>query len=101
MIVLPWSSAMTYSRRMGLEGLSAHGTSAQRLRRLGDLAVSPPICQALAADALERERGALHVIHAESDARVIAEVEFLHVAEKVLLANVVERADQPALENGE
>src|SRR4051812_35446261 len=38
---------------------------------------SPPIRQALAADAFKRECGALHIIHAKRRAGVVAEIKFL------------------------
>ena len=55
--------------------------------RLGGCeAVSPPIGEALAADALEGDVGALRVIDAKADTVGIAEVELGKVARKVLLA---------------
>lgn len=73
--------------------------------------VSPPICQALAADALGNRSGALGIIEAglfpltvHTDAGfavVVAEVKFRGVALQMLRANVVERADDAALEDRE
>src|SRR5688500_2783270 len=63
------------------------------------LHVSPPIRQALPANALECVVGALNIVYTKSGAEVVAEVELLHVAVKVLFANMMERADQAALED--
>src|SRR5687768_8413658 len=65
------------------------------------LAVSPPISQTLARDVLQRNVSALHIVHAQRDAVVPAEVELVDVALQVLLANVVERANQSSLQQRE
>lgn len=54
--------------------------------------------QALPFDALEQCRGALHVVDAELDPMVPAEIELVDIALQVLFADMVERADQTALE---
>lgn len=65
------------------------------------LAVNPPIGQALAGDALQRQGSAVHVVVTQSGAGVVAEIELGHVALHVLFTNMVEGADQTALEDGE
>src|SRR5260221_4353716 len=60
-----------------------------------------PIRQSLAADALQQVVSALAVRDAEGRAVVIAKVELGNVARKMLLANVMKRADQAALEDRE
>lgn len=54
--------------------------------------------QPLPFDALEQCLRALHVIHAEGNPMVPAEIELSRVALKVRFADAVERADQAALE---
>src|SRR2546430_16710258 len=65
------------------------------------LCVSPPICQALAGDALERDCSTLFIRHTELGAIVVSEVELGDIALKMLLANMVIRSDQAALEDVE
>ena len=72
-------------RRLGLHG--------------GFLRVNPPIGETLAADALKRSGSTVGVVEAERLARVPAEVELSRVALKVLLADAVEGAIEPALED--
>ena len=64
----------------------------------GDLGT---ICQALAFDVLENRASALHIIEAQQDAMVPAEIELGGVALQVLFADAVERADQATLEKRE
>src|SRR5207245_11450333 len=63
------------------------------------LCVSPPIRQALPGD--ERYGCALFVGHAKLRARVVSEVEFGDDPLKMLLANMVIRSDETALEDVE
>lgn len=63
--------------------------------------VNPPIGKALAADALQRFDGAFPITHAKRGAVVVAEIELVHVALQMLFANMMERPDQPTLEDGE
>jgi len=63
--------------------------------------VSPLICEPLAADAFERDFRAFVIVHAKRLAIVKTEVEFVHVALQMLMRDMVERADQSTLEDGE
>jgi len=65
------------------------------------LCVSPPIRQALAGDALERNVRALRIGHAKLGARVVSEIELGNVPLQVLFANMVIRPDQAALQDVE
>src|SRR5690606_37848021 len=69
-----------------------------RTRRLR---VSPPIGEALPADASQGLVCALVVSDAEGDALVVAEIEFRQIALQVLLADVVIGAVDAALEDRE
>lgn len=68
---------------------------------VGRLLTNSPIGQPLAGDALKRQIGAVSVAVAERTAGVVAEVEFAHVALQVLFSDMMERADQTALEDRE
>src|SRR5207244_12929616 len=63
--------------------------------------ISPPIGQALADDALHRFPHALAVADAKADALVVPIVELGEVTLKVLLADVVIGADDPAFQDRE
>ena len=65
---------------------------------LGGESINPPIGQALADAALERQRGALAVRHG---ARIVAEIELAAVTAQVGFAHVVIGADHAALEDRE
>src|SRR5712675_2001625 len=65
------------------------------------LCVSPPIRQALPSDAFERVICALCVSHAKCGAIVVSEIELGDIALKMLLANMVIRPDQTALQDVE
>lgn len=65
------------------------------------MAFESVVCEALPADVLERHCGAVNVIEAELRAGIPAEVKFGHVALQMLFANVMEGADQTALEQRE
>ena len=67
----------------------------------GLLAVNPPIGQALACDALECQISAVHVGKAQSRAGVVTEVKLIAIALQVLLTDMMEGADQAALEDAE
>ena len=64
------------------------------------MAISAPIRQALAGDALQCQIRAVSIVVAQCRTAVIAKVELIAVALQVLLANKVKLADQAALENG-
>lgn len=66
---------------------------------VGRLLTNPPIGKSFADDSLERQIGAVGVAVAKGAAGVVAEVELAHVALQVLFTNVVERADQTALQD--
>lgn len=72
-----------------------------RTATAGALRVKPPIGQALAADVLQRVSRTIGVGEAELGASVPTEVKLSHVALKMLFANMMERADQTALQQSE
>lgn len=63
--------------------------------------VNPPICQSLAGDAFKNLVGARCIFDAKGRTLVITEIEFAKVALKVLLADVVIDARDPAFQKGE
>lgn len=80
--------------------ISGVGLTTQGFRRLRFLSrgvvTNPPIGQALPANLFESFGGALRIVDL---ARVVAEVELANVAEQVMFADVVKRADKAALED--
>ena len=62
------------------------------------MAISPPIRQALAGDSLECQIRAVGVVKPQGRAAVVAKVELIAITLQVLFANMMERADQAALE---
>src|SRR5580693_4140484 len=64
-------------------------------------ATSRSIGQALALGGDNRERSALKIVNAKFGAGVVPEVEFLEVAVKVSLGNVVKHAIDAPLQNAE
>lgn len=62
---------------------------------------NPPISQAFACDALERQISAVGFVVAQGRAAVVAEVKLSAVALQMLRGNVVECADKAALHDGE
>src|SRR6266581_1898574 len=75
--------------------------AATHLRKPRLLCVSPPICQALPGDSLERGISALCVIHAKRRAVVVSEIEFRNVPLQMLFTNMVIRPNQTTLEQRE
>ena len=63
--------------------------------------VNPPIGQALPGNPTKCDSRALHIVEAKGCAGVVAEIKLGHIALKVLRPNMVEGADQPALEDRE
>jgi hypothetical protein len=56
------------------------------------------ICQSLAFDALECASGAFDILDAKTRAIVISKIEFGKITMQMLFADMVERADNAALE---
>ena len=69
-----------------------------RLRGGSDL-TRTAIGQPLPADVLQKNIGALSVVYSERGSVRITEIELGHVAMKVLLSNMVERANEAAFQD--
>lgn len=65
------------------------------------MCVRPPICQPFTLNTTQRNHYALKIIHAIANTVVISEVEFGHIAVKVLLGAVLVDATHTALEHAE